>query len=349
MDSMNDERTLGEAARWRARLLAPDCTPAEHEAAQSWAQRDPAHAQAADRANAVLGDIDRLAASPKLGGNLKALADEAFAAYGLSPYESGRGSQARSRRWLVPVALAASLAIVAMTLRQSAEQLPDSAPSIAYETNHGQQQTITLEDGSVVQLDVATAITVRMTPQRRELELLSGRALFKVAHDSDRPFTVTAAGARTTALGTQFQVQHEDQKVVVTLAEGSVAIDDSDRDSHEAWRERLRPGEQLSIDSATSTYSRRLVDAQIVTSWTHGRHVFRGTPLREALDEVNRYATRKVRLGDPALADLPVAGNFIAGDSDVVVAAFAAVLPLRVVASGDREIILFRRYDAGER
>jgi len=56
-----------------------------------------------------------------------------------------------------------------------------------------------------------------------------------------------------------------------------------------------------------------------------------------------------VRLGDPALADLPVAGNFIAGDSDVVVAAFAAVLPLRVVASGDREIILFRRYDAGER
>jgi transmembrane sensor len=74
--------------------------------------------------------------------------------------------------------------------------------------------------------------------------------------------------------------------------------------------------------------------------------VFRGTPLGEALQEVNRYGTRKVRLGDPELADLSVDGNFIAGETDLIVSAFAAALPLRVAASGTGEIILFRRYKA---
>jgi ferric-dicitrate binding protein FerR (iron transport regulator) len=53
-----------------------------------------------------------------------------------------------------------------------------------------------------------------------------------------------------------------------------------------------------------------------------------------------------VLLGDPELADLPVAGNFIAGETDLIVSAFAAVLPLRVADGSAGEIILFRRYEA---
>ncbi len=83
---------------------------------------------------------------------------------------------------------------------------------------------------------------------------------------------------------------------------------------------------------------------QMVTSWSRGRLVFRGTPLSDALDEVNRYGDRKVRLGDPELAQLPVGGNFIAGETDLIVSAFAAALSLRVVDGGSGEIILFRRY-----
>jgi ferric-dicitrate binding protein FerR (iron transport regulator) len=45
------------------------------------------------------------------------------------------------------------------------------------------------------------------------------------------------------------------------------------------------------------------------------------------------------------LADLPVSGSFISGDSAVIVAAFAAVLPLRV-ADGGNELLLFRRREA---
>ena len=83
-----------------------------------------------------------------------------------------------------------------------------------------------------------------------------------------------------------------------------------------------------------------------MTSWRQGRHLFRATPLAEAVEEVNRYASRKVRLGDPALAELQVGGNFIAGDSEQIVAAFAAVLPVRIVQGGNNEIILFHSSDS---
>jgi transmembrane sensor len=86
----------------------------------------------------------------------------------------------------------------------------------------------------------------------------------------------------------------------------------------------------------------RTVDARVATSWSLGRLVFRGTRLADALQQVNRYAATKVRLADLSLADMPVSGNFVVGDSEAVVAAFAAVLPLEIAASGD-ELLLYRR------
>ena len=102
--------------------------------------------------------------------------------------------------------------------------------------------------------------------------------------------------------------------------------------------------------AAASAVSRALSecgDPSIATSWSRGRLQFRDTPLADAVNEINRYATKKVRLGDPSLASLPIGGNFIAGDSDLIVDALAAVLPLRIVNGGDKEIILVRRYDGG--
>ncbi|HMN43708.1 MAG TPA: FecR domain-containing protein [Povalibacter sp.] len=335
---MNNERTLQEAARRYARLQADDCTPSQQDEVDRWLAEDAGHRDAYSLAQQVTAGIARMAADERLNQKLRALADEAFAAYP-TPVPG-----ARSRQWKVAASLAASVAVA--TIAWIAHPLLHSpaADPVAYAAGELQRRSVTLDDGSQVELDVGTRIEVRMSRDSRRIELLSGRALFDVAHDSNRPFSVTASGARTTALGTKFQVQRDAGRVVVTLAEGSVSIDRERSEAGAAsWQERLVPGEQLTLDAASAARSRQFVDTQLITSWTHGRHAFRGTPLREALDEVNRYAIRKVRLGDPSLADLPVAGNFIAGDSQVVVEAFAAVLPLRIVDGGS-EIIVFRRY-----
>jgi transmembrane sensor len=330
MDLTDLDRPLQEAARWHARLQAVDCTAQERAAFESWRNGHPDHASAYERAQRLTANIDRLMLSDP---RLQALAARAYTA---------AAAKRPASRWTAPATLAASLALAVVAVQFGSQLLGSQSATVAYDTA-AQRRSVTLEDGSTVQMDVATRIEVRMSGQRRELQLLAGRALFEVAHDAARPFSVTAAGARTTALGTRFQVESVDERVVVTLAEGSVAVDSDS--SASGWREKLAPGEQLSVDARHSAVAKHNVDLQQVTSWSRGRHAFRGTPLAEAIDEINRYADRKVRLGDPSLAGLPVGGNFISGDSERIVDALAAVLPLRVVLGAGDEILLFRRYE----
>jgi len=329
---MVNERTLQEAAGWHARMHAADCTDEDRIAFEQWRHSDVAHARAYEMAERTSTQLDSLVREDP---RLRALAQQARAASAIPAR--------RTTRWFVPAALAASVAIAMICLRFLPDALDEGTATVVYESSRDRPRTVTLQDGSTVQLDIATRVLVQMSPDRRRLSLLSGRAMFDVAHDRSRPFSVSAADSRTTALGTRFQVQLDTDHVVVTLAQGSVAVDDESAARN--WHEQLRPGEQLSVDVKTAMLTKTTVDPGVVTSWTRGRHLFRSTPLREAIDEVNRYAQKKIRLGDPSLGDLTVGGNFIAGDSELIVAAFAAVLPLSVVDDGNEEIILFRRHD----
>jgi transmembrane sensor len=127
--------------------------------------------------------------------------------------------------------------------------------------------------------------------------------------------------------------------------EGSVAVSGPAKSGGKApWRERLTPGEQLRVANGAAPV-RDAVDASNVVSWSRGWLVFRGTPLGEAIAQINRYSAKQVMLADDSLAEFRVAGSFIAGDSESIVSALAEVLPIRVVDGGSREVLLFRRYD----
>jgi transmembrane sensor len=342
MEITPDDRTLQEAARWYARVCAPDFSVGDRAAFDSW-YADPSHAVAYEHARTTAIATERLIATDP---RLQAMLDEALReGVAEATTEVVQANVARGRKWKLPAAMAASLALVVGSLLIVPHAYsPDTAQT--YQATES-TRSVHLEDGSVAHLDVGTRIRVRMTQQRRLITLESGRAMFDVAHDRQRPFSVAAATSRTTALGTSFQVQLRSDRVVVTLAQGSVAVENEG--STGVWQEKLSPGQQLNIDVASANRAKHSVDPSVATSWTRGRLLFRGARLEDAIDEVNRYSAKKVRLGDRALADLTVGGNFIAGDSEPVVAALAAVLPLRVVESGDKEIILFRRYDHSHR
>lgn len=332
----NETATVEEAVRWAARLASADCTAEERAAFEQWLTAVPAHADAYAAVLRVGRAVDRLAADARM----QALTAQMMAMGDYDPDAEVARPQCRRRRIPLPWAagIAASI-VVAVVVAASVTSAPK--PSV-YTTVAGERRSVVLGDGSEVQLDVSSEILVRMTRSQRRVELVEGRALFEVAHDTLRPFSVKADDLVVTALGTRFQVQKQDERTVVTLAQGSIAV--TAGVAHRS--ERLIPGEQLSL-SVQGRAVKRQVDPDSETSWARGRHIFRETSLAEALVEINRYAARKVRLGDPALARLTVSGNFIAGDSEQIVKAIAAVLPLRVVGGGDGEIVLFGAHASG--
>ena len=330
MELIRDTGIREEAARWHARLHAHDCSESDRRAFQCWLQY-PENFEAYARIEAFTSRIDALAADSRL----QALANEAF--------DAARCDIPKRRtRWHVPAALAASLAVTSVTAIYMRGAFDESTRSLAYETG-AERTSITLVDGTVVQLDVNTRIAAKFDEERREIRLLEGRAMFDVVKDAARPFSVEAAGSRTTALGTRFQVQKGAEQVLVTLEEGSVAVEGTAGANE--FHERLSPGEQLTISARSSVHEIGSVDVQAATGWVRGRLVFRGTELVQALEEMNRYSRVKVRLGDPSIASLPVGGNFVIGDNEMIISALVAALPIRAVRSGDEEIILFQRYD----
>ena len=93
-----------------------------------------------------------------------------------------------------------------------------------YTTAVGEQRSITLVDGSTVELNSRTKIRVVYHEHVRGIQLLDGQALFHVAKDRTRPFIVHTNATNIRAVGTQFDVYKKHDATVVTVLEGKVAV-----------------------------------------------------------------------------------------------------------------------------
>jgi transmembrane sensor len=89
----------------------------------------------------------------------------------------------------------------------------------------GKEKSITLSDGSVIVLFNNSEVTYKKPFTRRDVTL-SGKAFFKIAKDTTRPFRVESGAITTTALGTEFMVTAfaNDKQMRVRLYNGRVVI-----------------------------------------------------------------------------------------------------------------------------
>lgn len=163
-----------------------------------------------------------------------------------------------------------------------------------------------LPDGSTVILSPKS--TVRYYPDFETSEkrniFLNGQALFKVAKDAQRPFTVYADAVATTALGTEFTVTSfsESNEISVALHEGKVVVSASDS-VHKKWKNNmyLAPGDLLVYNKQTMLASVRRTknNEQLVKAGTSFKtsgtiqkpdwYEFNGKSLAEVLDQLSAY------------------------------------------------------------
>lgn len=176
------------------------------------------------------------------------------------------------------------------------------------QTEVGQIRSVALADGSHVTLNTNSVVRTALAGRERRVELLRGEALFDVARDPARPFSVESGELVVTALGTSFVVRKDPSETLVTLKKGKVRVT-----SLRSGESRLlEPGFQLQVDA--NGFHLRRADLSRATGWTSGQLDFRAAPLASAVAEMNRYSDRKIILSDKALATKPISGVFITGD-----------------------------------
>lgn len=134
---------------------------------------------------------------------------------------------------------------------------PSPLPRLIYLTGgKDSARMITLEDGSAVQLGRNSRLSFYQPfpSDRRDLHL-EGYAVFTVAKDKARPFTVYAGGIATRALGTRFSIATDAGKVKVRLLEGKIVVN-ADTGSRLAIEGvYLVPGQELSVDKNNRSYT----------------------------------------------------------------------------------------------
>jgi transmembrane sensor len=322
-----DDRAGAEAGAWLARLQRPDIAEAEGLEFEAWLAAAPGNRAAYRRSLAVWHEFEASAAD--------VLAELEQARGPAVPRTAAR--RAPTRRWLVGAggfAMAAGLALALLpsTLMQPTFQ--------TYVTGKGQHQRVTLADGSTIDLNAETRLDVRLAGSERTVVMAEGEAIFDVAPDKRRPFTVQAPSRIVRVVGTQFDVRSRQGELTVTVARGKVQV----RPVQSAASGRaflLTPGQRLAVDSA-GVEEVKGVDPQETFSWRAGRLVYRDQPLADVVADLNRQYVDQVEISDPELGRMPITGVIVLDDQSAVMTRLSLMLPIRSVRS-DRGLLLLRK------
>lgn len=323
-----ERRSFQEASSWQLRLSAEPSLEVSAEF-QAWTSK--AENQAAfDAVNLAWQSAEDFAVEP-------ALLDMREAALRRARVASARRWQPRKEVWRLLAAMIV-IALIGIAGGYYYNSLPDT-----YSTAIGERRTITLADGSRVALDSDSRIEVRYGAHARMLVLKKGRARFDVAHDVTRPFSVKAGSETVVAVGTIFDVEKVDDKVLVTLIHGKIVVKEAPpseviRSTVPQRSVSMHAGQEL-VAVPDIPIAIRPANLDVANAWETGRLVFNGDTLAEAVARVNRYTDRPIQV-DPSIASIRIIGSFSAGDVSTFVSAVTSYFPIQASTTADNEILL---------
>ena len=313
-----------EAARWVVRHDNGPLTAEERVHFEAWKQASPTHADTFARLAGHWNNLDVLAA----------LTD--------TPAETPMLK--RPALWAgIGIAAAVAFAVFAGAAQMFAPatapvQIAQTPGLEVYKTLVGDQQKITLDDGSIVTLNTASRIESRMTTQERTVRLLEGEAYFEVAHDASRPFRVYAGDGMTVAVGTAFSVRLKDDAVEVVVSEGKVAYSRVTGAPAADPIAFVAAGQTASFSDAVliEKIDEAVVDRKL--SWTEGELVFAGDPLSSVVADISRYTDIKFDFASQDLAEMRVGGVFQVGEVNDMLDAIETNFGLQVERIGENAV-----------
>lgn len=336
-----DPQLADVAAEWYARN---DRGLSEDEAAEfaRWCDLDPEHAAAyaeVERTWALLRPLTQLRTAGVPDADLLRPATETT--------PQGRIVRPARTTWWPWLAAAAAIALL-LAFWPGLGRGTASAAVHAYESPVGGRERVTLQDGSLLELNTGARVEVSFTRAERRIRLTRGEVLFTVAKDAARPFVVTDDRVAVRAIGTAFDVRRRESSLDVWVTEGRVSIVPVTTALGGLGTASLGVGERAVVEGDGEHTPRmrlsRVTQEEMdrLLAWQRGMLEFRETPLRDVLEEMSRYHSVVLRAADTATASIAVGGSFRSDNLE----AFLRVLDLSfgvTVESQTADTIVLRR------
>lgn len=190
-------------------------------------------------------------------------------------------------------------------------------------TATGEQRTLRLADGTVINLNTHSALDVHFDEKQRRIILLEGEILIETGHNDARPFIVETREGSMRALGTRFLVKREEQGTRLSVLKSAVAA-----------HPQSSPDEQI-LGEGQQVLMRRdglgplLALNSGADAWTRGMLVVENARLGDLINELGRYRRGHLAVA-PEVADLRITGSFPLHDTDLALTALLPTLPVQI-------------------
>jgi transmembrane sensor len=312
----NAKDIAGQAADWIQRRAFWAWTEHEDARLDAWLAESLAHRIAYARAEAAWNRTARVTALRS----------------------SEPAAQAAKQGWISLKWLHAAVALVVVTaMGIGAQRYFNTPPEIIYATSIGEHKTVTLSDGSQIELNTGTILKTSNSGPRL-VRLVKGEAFFTVKHNSVNPLTVIAENHRVTDLGTKFLIRSEPNRLEVALVEGRAAFGAANTSTEPPIV--LMPGDSLLVaDNQIRTTRKSAQTLADELGWRHGMLIFENASLVTVAEEINRYNTRKIVVVDQAVARMRISASFPATGVEDFAQLARQLLGLKVDRYNDRFII----------
>ena len=297
-------RVLDAAIAWQLSLDSGERSAVEHEEFRKWLASNDEHA----RAWRQLGMLDQ---------RFSVASGPARAAL-LQSRENIRQRVRKLGSGLASVVLVCGLALFA-----GQRYVPINYWLADQRTATGEQRTLKLADGTLINLNTHSAIDVRFDEKRRVIVLQDGEILVETGHNDARPFVVETREGSLRALGTRFIVKREADGTRLSVLQSAVAAQPGALQQEQVFKEgqqvlmrRDGLGPLLAVTPATD-------------AWTRGMLVVDNARLGDVIAELARYRTGYLGV-DKAVADLRITGSFPLHDTTLALNALLPTLPVQI-------------------
>ncbi len=338
-----DRNLRAEASAWTVRRLR-GLTPAETAEFESWIAADPRHTA-------------EMEATDSFWERLGVVPDEVVE----SALEGARRRRTFWSRATIVGSLAAAAAIAIAVVpgfrsRAGGGIAASGGPPAVAAID--EPRTVSLADGTVVQLNTGGAVREDFTPETRRVHLSRGQAHFSVTRDPARPFVVRAGRIEVVAVGTAFEIQLGSSEVEVLVTEGVVKLGATDRSGRTTEGDLLpfvNSGHRARINLAPSEAAAAVVVSPVseaelarASEWRQPLLRVGGATLAEIAADFSRRTGRKIVIADPELGAFRFGGRLRADNLDGFAALVADTMDLHVERSADGTLV-FRKKDSGSR
>jgi transmembrane sensor len=296
------------AADWIVRLGRPTTGEADWLAFDAWLEASEGNRAAYDEAMALWSELE--AAGPELAAAAKP-----------RPAASGR-------RWMIAGGLVAAALAVAVVPWADL-----TAKSVTYQTARAERRVVTLADGTRIDMNAGSRLTVRLGSKERRVTMDDAEAVFDVAKDTSRPFLITAGDRTVRVVGTQFNVRRRDGVQSVTVRRGVVEVSPTAGAAGQAYR--LTVGQRLDHVEGAATSVLRAVAPDEAMSWREGRLIYRAEPLANVVADLNRYAAKPLRIADARTGRMTFSGVLVTDDGQDAVRTLTLLAPITSTPTPD--------------